>query len=190
MYTKSKKSINVVLFFLIIIAFSNCTTTQMTISTRAYNSAVEKIGSDISSNGNGYQLTGSGSDTKNELLVTGQSYSKYSGFGTLLDNEKSIYNNYTYTDSIGNTVEFQIKHKSKVDYNKNEYIDNIEVVQCNCKDKKLYSEICGENGLVKKVTQLNPDQQSKKFDIVKTTLLIYGSTIGVTLLALLPLLAM
>lgn len=190
MYTKRTKAINVVLFSLFIIAFSSCTTTQMTISPRAYNTAVEKISSDISTIGKGYQLTGSGSDAKNEVIVTGQSYSKYSGFGTLMDNDKSFYNNYTYTDSIGNTVDFQIKHKNKADYNRNEYIYDIEVVKCNCGDKKLYSVICGENGIVKKVTQLNPDQQSNIYDAGTTYLTIFGVSMGISLLALLPLLAM
>lgn len=190
MYTKITKAINVVIFFLFIIAYSSCTTTQMTISPRAYNSTVEEINSDISSIGKGYQLTGSGADAKNELIVTGQSHSKYSGYGTLMDNEKSIYNNYTYTDSIGNTIEFQIKHKNKVDYNKNEYIYSIEVVKCNCGDKKLYSVICGENGIVKKVTQITPDQQSNIYDVGKTYMTVFGISIGVSLLALLPLLVL
>lgn len=64
MYTKITKAINVVIFFLFIIAYSSCTTTQMTISPRAYNSTIEEINSDISSIGKGYQLTGSGADAK------------------------------------------------------------------------------------------------------------------------------
>lgn len=174
----------------LIIAISSCTTTQMTISPRAFGSTIEKIKSEISSVGKGYQLTGSGSDTKNEIKVTGQSYSKYSGYGTLMDNETSIYSNYTFTDSIGNTVEFQIKHKNANDYSRNEYIYNVEVIKCSCGDKKLFSVVCGDNGIVKQVTQIAPDQQSNIYDPGATYLTIFGVSLGVSLIALLPLLAL
>lgn len=188
MWTKIKRPITVLLFYLVIALFASCTTTRMTISPRAYIDAVEKISSDLAVVENGYQLTGSGSDAINELIVTGHSYSNHGGYGTRIDNDLAFYDNYTYTDSIGNTIEFQIKYKHRLDYNDKGFVYNIQVVRCNCGEGQLYSVVCDENGIVKKVMQLKPDQQSKFLDVQKTYLTIYGVTIGVTLLALLPLL--
>ncbi|MDD3281697.1 MAG: hypothetical protein PHC83_09045 [Bacteroidales bacterium] len=168
------KKQNVKLFAVIaplfIYALTSCTTTKMTISTQSLNSAVANVDSAITSLSDDYQLTGSGSETKNEIKVTGQSYSTYSGYGTRMDNDFAIYDNYTYTDSTGNTIEFQLKHKITKDYYDKEYVYGIEVVKCNCMDKKNYSRICGDNGIVKKVEQLTPDQKSVFPDKGKTTL--------------------
>ena len=169
-------------------AFSSCTTTLMTVSPRAYNAAVDNVSADLSAIGNKFELTGSGSDVHSELIATEQTYSEYSGYDTRLENEKSTYDNYTYTDSIGNRVEFEVKYKVAADTKHADYLYNIEVVRCNCEDKKLYATICGKNGIVRQVTQIEPDQKSKVLDPVGTYLTISGVSVGVSLLAVLMLL--
>lgn len=190
MYKRSTKVNHLILLFMAVGFFSSCTTTFMTVSPRSYKSAMNDIDHNITSLEGGYQLSGSGSDTKNELVVKGQSYSKHSGYGTLMDNEVSIYDSYTYTDTVGNSIEFQIKRKNNFDYKKQEYIKNIEVVECNCGDKKLYSKICGEGGVVKNIERLKPDQQSKVYDAGKTYTTMIGISAGVALITLIPLLAL
>ena len=54
------------------------------------------------------------------------------------------------------------------DTKSNDYLYNMEVVRCNCEDKKLYATICGKNGIVRQVTQIEPDQKSKIFNPVGT----------------------
>lgn len=186
--TQYKQAIHIVLFALIIMAFSSCTTTLMTVSPRAYNAAVDNISADLSAIGNNFELTGSGSDVHSELIATEQTYSESRGYDTRLENEKSTYDNYTYTDSIGNRVEFEIKYKEAVDFEANEYLYNIEVVKCNCEDKKLYSAICGKNGIVKQVTQIEPDQKSKVFDATTTYFTISGVSIGLSIVTALAIL--
>lgn len=162
--TQYKQAIHIVLFSLIILAFSSCTTTRMTISPRAYNAAVDNISADLSAIGNKFELTGSGSDVHSELIATEQSYSESHGYETRLENQKSTYDNYTYTDSIGNRVEFEVKYKEATDARANEYVYNMEVVKCNCEDKKLYSTVCGSNGIIKQNMQIEPDQKSTMYD--------------------------
>jgi len=180
--TRYRTTIHIVLLALIITAFSSCTTTRMTISPRAYNAAVDNISADLSAIGNKFELTGSGSDVKNELIATEQSYSEYRGYDTRLENDPSTYDNYTYTDSIGNRVEFEVKYKVSADNKSNDYLYNMEVVRCNCEDKKLYSTVCGSNGIVKQITQIEPDQKSKVFDPTTTYFTISGVSIGLSLL--------
>lgn len=182
------KALEGFLSVLVIVVFSSCTITKNTSSPQAFKSTVDNVNSEMGSLDNDYQLTGSGTETKNEIKVEGQSYSKYTGFGTLMGNEYAIFDNYTYTDSIGNTVEFQLKHKIGNDYNKKEYVYEVEVIKCNCGDKKLYSVVCGDNGIVKKVTQLPLDQESVFYDQGKTLSVIYGFAIGASILSLVPLL--
>lgn len=166
--TPYKQAMHIVLFAVIIMAFSSCITTLMTVSPRAYNAAVDNVSADLSAIGNKFELTGSGSDVKNELIATEQSYSESRGYDTRLENEKSTYDNYTYTDSIGNRVEFEVKYKVAADTKRADYLYNMEVVKCNCEDKKLYATICGKNGIVRQVTQIEPNQKSKIFNPVGT----------------------
>lgn len=186
--TPYKQAIHLVLFAVIIMAFSSCTTTLMTVSPRAYNAAVDNISADLSAIGNKFELTGSGSDVHSELIATEQTYSESRGYDTRLENEKSTYDNYTYTDSIGNRVEFEVKYKVAADTKRADYLYNMEIVRCNCEDKKLYSTICGKNGIVRQVTQIEPDQKSKVLDPIRTYLTISGVSVGVSLLAVLMLL--
>lgn len=175
-----------VLATLLLTSLSSCTTTQMTISPQSYKSTVNIIDSTILSLSNDYQLSGSGSETKNEIQVTGQSYSQYTGYGTLMDNNYSTYDNYIYTDSLGNTIEFQFKYKGALDYFGKPYVSRIEVVKCSCEDKKIYNSVCGTGGVVKKVEQLTPDQQSVFYDKEASTLVgILGGIGGGALLGLL-----
>ena len=166
--TPYKQASHLVLFAVIIMAFSSCTTTLMTVSPRAYNAAVDNISADLSAIGNKFELTGSGTDVHSELIATEQTYSESRGYDTRLENEKSTYDNYTYTDSIGNRVEFDVKYKVAADTKRADYLYNMEVVKCNCEDKKLYATICGKNGIVRQVTQIEPDQKSKIYDPIGT----------------------
>lgn len=182
-----KGKLSVAIIAIISVAFfSSCTTTQMTISPQSYKYEVNKINSTIISLSNEYQLTGSGSETKNEIVVTGQSYSQYSGYGTLMDNDYYTYDNYIYNDTLGNTIEIEFKYKRGTDYHGSSYISKIEVTKCICEDKKYYNSVCGTSGFVKKVEQLTPDQQSVFYDKAASTLVgILGGIAGGTIIGLL-----
>lgn len=184
-FLNSKFSIAIIAI-LSVVFFSSCTTTQMTISPQSYKYEVNKINSTIISLSNEYQLTGSGSETKNEIVVTGQSYSQYSGYGTLMDNDYYTYDNYIYNDTLGNTIEIEFKYKRGTDYHGSSYISKIEVTKCICEDKKYYNSVCGTSGFVKKVEQLTPDQQSVFYDKAASTLVgILGGIAGGTIIGLL-----
>ncbi len=173
-----KKSWLLITLILLVSLLSSCNTTEMTISPMSYRSEINKINSEISSMET-YQLSGSG----HEVKVTGQSYSRY-GYGTLMDNDVSEYDNYTYTDSIGNTIEYQIKHKNSIDYYSKEYISHIEVLKCTCGDIKLYPIVCGKNGTVKRIENIVPNQPSTFYDREKSTMAISVVTIAGSLLLL------
>lgn len=182
-----KGKLSVAIIAIISVAFfSSCTTTQMTISPQSYKYEVNNINSTIISLSNDYQLTGFGSETKNEIIVTGQSYSQYSGYGTLMDNDYYTYDNYIYNDTLGNTIEIEFKYKRGTDYHGSSYISKIEVTKCICEDKKYYNSVCGTSGFVKKVEQLTPDQQSVFYDKAASTLVgILGGIAGGTIIGLL-----
>lgn len=186
-YNFLKRKLSVAIIAIISVAFfSSCTTTQMTISPQSYEYEVNNINSTIISLGNDYQLIGSGSETKNEIIVTGQSYFQYSGYGTLMDNDYYTYDNYIYNDTLGNTIEIEFKYKRGTDYHGSSYISKIEVTKCICEDKKYYNSVCGTSGFVKKVEQLTPDQQSVFYDKAASTLVgILGGIAGGTIIGLL-----
>lgn len=182
-YNFLKRKLSVAIIAIISVAFfSSCTINQLTLSPQSYKSAVNRIDSTITLLSSDYQLSGSGSERKNEIVVTGQSYSQYSGYGTLMDNEYYTYDNYIYTDSLGKAIEFQLKYKSALDYFGNPYVSNIEVIKCTCNDKKIYSSICGESGVVKKVEQISPDQVSVFYDKEASVLVGVLGSIGAGIL--------
>lgn len=179
------------LFFscLLNISFS-CTTARMTVSPQGLKENIKNIETELASVGDGYQLIGSESSTKNELRVAGHAYSEYTGYSTRMENDVVNYDNFTYTDSNGNTIEFQIKYKKAFDFNNKEYIHDIDVVKCNCEDKEIYSAVCSENGIVKKITRMTPNQQSNIFNQNKTILTSLGMSLGVSLIVLISFFAL
>lgn len=191
MFKKLKeKAINFLVIILVGLFLTNCTVTKNTISPKLYRSTINDINMELNFLENEFRLSGSGYETKNELKVTGQSYSKYAGYGSLIDNDYSFYENYTYTDTLGNTIEFQLKHKRGLDYHEKEYIYGIEVIKCYCSEKKIYDKVCANNGIVKKIEQTNTDQESIFYDKNQTMVAVAFGALGVTLLATLILIGL
>lgn len=65
-----------------------------------------------------------------------------------------------------------LKHKIRTDARGKEDLYEVEVAKCSCSDKKIFSTVCGENGIVKAATRLSPDQQSVFYDNKKSALIV------------------
>lgn len=177
----SKLRINLMLIVLALFTMSSCTTSLMTVSPEAFSNSLYMIESDLEDNG--YYLTGSGEETKNEVVVTGQSYTNEAGYGTKMDNNYITYENQQFTDQYGNKIEFVVKYFKGIDYRGKGYISDIEVVRCNCDKKEVYALACSNQGIVKRRFKIAPDQDSYFYSQGKTLGLITGSTLVATLLA-------
>ena len=57
---------------------TSCYTTQGVVSNSMYENSRNQVASNMEANG--YSLSGENHEEKNEVVVTGQSYSKYTGY--------------------------------------------------------------------------------------------------------------
>lgn len=125
--------------------FTSCTTTFMAVSKSSLDAAVSHIDEEMWDRG--YILTGQSDNTRNEVTVTGVTYSRYTGYGTAMKNNWWQTQEYVYTDSLDNSVSFTVKYQLKVDKNGREYVEGLEMT--NCSASKNYKSVCGLNGVVR-----------------------------------------
>lgn len=129
----------------------------------------------------GYKPSGKSSERKNEVVVTGQSYSSQAGYGTRMDNNIYTFDTYKFTNN-NKTVSYSVKYQVGNGYKDNTTYVDASLIDCNCSDAEEYEEICGDNGIVKKIAKLTPDQTSSFFDAATTYLGIIGGTLCASLL--------
>lgn len=168
---------------LVIICFYSCTMTKPVTSYGTYKGAIKQVEQELSDEG--FHLSGSRSETKNEVSVSGVSYSRYTGYGSAMSNNYWQYQEYQFDDSAGNSISYSVKYQLKKDNNGTEYVENLEVT--NCSATKKYNEICGNSGVVKenieKVIE-NPDQTATVTNKSATiTVAAIGTIGGVALLS-------
>ena len=119
----------------------------------------------------GYYPAGTSTDTKNEVTVTGQSYSKYSGYGTLMGNNYITSDTYRFADTTGNSMDYTVSYQLK---NKDGffYVTDLQVKGCETSNVREYENLCGPKSPTKTITNLSPDSSVSLFDENKTYLLI------------------
>ena len=173
------------LFVLIICCatFSSCYTTHNVISKTSLDRTIDSVAIELKSNG--YYPVGTSMGTKNELTVTGQSYSDYSGYGTRLDNNYITSDTYSFADTLGNTMNYTVSYQLNKStsnefyydfaYDGFYYVTNLQVTGCKTSNPKEYERLCGKYSPTKKITYLYPDKSVEVFDKKETlfgTLLI------------------
>lgn len=169
------KNLNIIFGSLfLLLFFTNCMSTRMTISPYALHLKTNEIESEILSLNHSYQPVGFGSETINEVVVTGTRSNDVGGYDTLMGNDPAIYNNYVYEDTLGNVIDFVLKHKVLKDNKGNKYIAEVEATKCNCNDRNIYFRICGPSGIVQSATKMEPDQQSYFYNWISYGLLTLG----------------
>lgn len=175
-----KKTTILILLFALMAAMSSCTTTIPVISVNAYKSVQDDIKSEMAEMG--YSLSGEKSEQKNEVSVSGVSYSRWTGYGSALKNNYWNYSEFSFVDSANNNVSYTLKYK--------EYFDHgekciMETTLTGCNANKKYDEICGTNGLVKKKIGAmtdNPDKYIRVTDQAGTVVTVVGVTLGLSIL--------
>lgn len=174
------------LFFIgslfMIVLFASCTTKQMVVSSEAFYESLYEMEESIVSLESDYQPSGYGSETINEVVVTGTTSNDYGGYDTHMDNDPVTYSRYAYRNAMGQNIDILIKYKIRNDYRGNPYLQLVEVAECSCQEREIFALVCGQDGIVNSVTQLIPDQQSVFYDYWRTTTL---TVIGTGILAVL-----
>lgn len=163
-----------------------CTTSKHTINPATYSNKIESVNKSIESLG--YHLSGTSSDQKNEVFVAATSYSTQAGYGSAMKNDYFWYDSYRFVDSLNNTVSYTVKYKYNKDIRDSFYVSNVSVVGCDCSKAKDYNQVCGQDGVTKKINRIDNDQISKFNDSAGTLVLVLSIILGAEIIALTALL--
>lgn len=137
--------------------FSSCWEYRKVISVEAVSIANDLIANEMKENG--YKLSGTFQESKNEMFVSATSYSRYAGYGNKMSNNIWQYSSFSFKDSFDNDVNYEIKYRvlyapkyrvlyaPGTQYQYNQYIEYVEVTKCSA--TKDYNNICGANGIVR-----------------------------------------
>lgn len=179
------KRIYLLMIIAIAATITSCTSPKAITTINAFNQSVNQVKSELEAKG--YTAIGETKESKNEIYVSGTSYSKYSGYGTEMKNNVWDYSTYQFQDTTGNRIEMQLKYKSGTDYNKGAYVCNVSLLGCSCTKNADYNKVCGANGVADILRNMPNDEEIQEFDVLKTTLLGSGIALAISLLPLLML---
>jgi hypothetical protein len=178
--TNQLKRQNRLFSFLITGAFitllSSCTTQKITISQEKFEQSCKDLETEMLSQG--FSVISTSIETKNDVIVKGTAHDIQSGYTTLYGNDITLFHNYTYMNAEKQKVDIEISYQSLLDYNKKPYIATVVLSKCSSDDPKVYSMICAENGTVKKVEKIKPNQQSAFYDKTTSSILYYGGALA------------
>ena len=168
------KFLLLVLFVMAVLLFERCATTFQAVSASSFEETLDMITEQLGYEG--YSLSGTSSETKNEVSVTGTSYSYYTGYGSAMKNNYWQYREYSYLDTANNNVSFTLKFQLKKDDKGVEYIQDLAV--SNCSASQNYSTICGMNGIVKANIQDAVDHPDATVSVTDHNKVLIGVSAG------------
>lgn len=152
----------------------SCTTTMMTVSPKAYQDAL--AAADKSLEAMGYQKAGEGVDTRNELVVTANAWSDVSGYSNKMENVSTDIDRLIYRDAQANTVEIEVRHMRGFDWKRNPFLSSIAVSHCETPSNADFKKVCDAGGAMDAVRKIEPDQESKFLERMRTVWAITGAS--------------
>lgn len=161
-------------------SFSSCMNTFYATKKTTFEKALASVQTQM--NQDGFKVVGSNSETKNNVYVSATSYSRYTGYGSKMENNFVTQDTYRFADEEGNTMNYSVSYSAKQTNEGITYIDDIEVCGCETSNPKDYEKLCGNESIVKRINSLPKDQEIKQMDVMGTTLAVTGVTVGLTLL--------
>ena len=164
-----------VLFF-----FTSCMDTYYVTKKSTFDTAIQSVQSQMATHG--FSSTGSNTNTRNEAVVTGVSYSKYSGYGSAMANNFITQDTYRFADSLGNTMNYSVSYQAKQTNEGIPYVENIELCGCETSNPKDYDRLCGNDSFVKSINNVPKDQKVEEMNVINTTLAVSGIVLGASLL--------
>lgn len=145
-----------------------------------FDNAISSVQSQMASQG--FSSTGSNTNTRNETVVTGVSYSRYTGYGSAMANNFITQDTYRFADTLGNTMNYSVTYSAKQTTDGVPYVENLELCGCETSNPKDYEKLCGNESVVKQINDVPKDQKVEKLNVMNTTLAITGITLGLSLI--------
>ncbi|MBQ2386874.1 MAG: hypothetical protein II300_06305 [Bacteroidales bacterium] len=162
----------VFLLLIITLTLASCTSTMNVTSFEQYNRNIEIVKSDLA--GKGYTLSGHNQESSSNTVVTGVSYSTYTGYGTAMDNDHYTYDTYTFSNANGDFAEISLKYRGRYSsYSDMNYMQTVELLGCKTSKSSDYNKICGYDSAVKPyLSNMYKDANVEVYDESKTCVLI------------------
>lgn len=162
------------LLFLLVVMFSmtSCMDTYYVTKKTTFDNAINSVQSQMANQG--FNSTGSNTNTRNETVVTGTSYSRYTGYGTAMANNFITQDTYRFADTLGNTMNYSVTYSAKQTTDGIPYVENLELCGCETSNPKDYERLCGNESVVKQINAVPKDQKVEKLNVMKTTLATTG----------------
>ena len=126
----------------------------------------------------GFNLSGSSSETKNDLIVLRTSYTEEGGYGTELANNYVTRDTYRFTNAIGHSMSYTVSYLLRETKKGEQYVDAAEIAACEVSDPSDYEKMCGSNSPIYQVNAMEKDQMIKVRNGRKTFYLASGLTLG------------
>lgn len=156
--------------------FASCYTTYGVFSESIYQDMQNTI--QANTEAHGYNLCGKYNEVKKEVVVTGQSYSKLAGFGTLMDNDYYQHDTYQFANKEGDNAEYSVRYRLVDDDNQKPAFWEAQVIGCKTSKASDYVDLCtGKYSPQELISKMVPDSQKSVLDVGATTLAITGVTL-------------
>lgn len=162
---------------------TSCMDTYYVTKKTTFDSAIQTVQTDMAQKG--FNYTGTLSNTRNETVVTGTSYSKYTGYGTAMANNYITQDTYRFSDSLGNTMNYTISYQVEETKKGVQYVDNVAVCGCETSTPSDYVKLCGKEAKLYQLNDLPKDQKIEEVNTLKTTIAISVPAVFLSLILVL-----
>ena len=164
----------------VLFVFSSCTQTRYVIGKTTLDKSMDSIKGQLCDEG--YYLIGVVSNTNNENVVAGISYSQYTGFGTAMTNKLITQDTYKFVDTIGNTMSYSISYLLKQSNDGIPYVEELDLCGCETSNPKDYDKFCGSGRISNYVKNMPNNQAVQLLNTGETVLVFAGVTFSISLL--------
>lgn len=163
-----------------VFGMTSCMDTYYVTQRTTFDAAIKSVQAQMADQG--YYLNGSSTNTRNETVVTGVSYTRHSGYGTAMANNFITQDTYRFADSLENTMNYSISYQAKQTNEGTQFVENVEVCGCETSNPNDYEKFCLQETEVKQLNNLPKDQKIRKLNVTNTILAATGIILAITLI--------
>ncbi len=155
-------------FILIATTLVSCTTTRYGMTRATLNDAVDEIKADYYAKG--YYLTSEQLEqVTSTQIISNNRDARNSMY--MADNANSKVDEYSFQDTMGNTLKFAIAYNEAYQ-NNTMYLLDVNTIGCETSNPKDYEPLCGRNSPLAKIKQIPQDKEVVVGDAAKTQKLV------------------
>lgn len=168
---------------------TSCYTTTNVISKQTFDNAIKETENSINQMGF-YKNSESTATNSNVTSTSGIIYMPNVGYIPYHDEKKdeTTIDNYSYTDTLGNTVNYSIAYKLKESSDNILYIENPNIVSRTTSNPNQYDKFFGPDSPIEKLKDIPKSDSVSLYDEDRTLVgILLGTIIGCVVILMIPL---